>query len=173
MDKLRTVVLDDVDIAVFLDSVSHFKEAAVRLRAAIGERRITERVARTNNIALHLDFRELASVTVAKAKHVSFTRSLCCTVQINRQIARGFTHFGTHTTHRRSTTRHDELFTACTSGHFQKSHRCTGIVHEHSARGIAPAKSHMNAGVATNQAFAHFFKIRKSSLDKRDIRISS
>ena len=173
MNKLRTVIPDNMNILIFLDRVSHIEEPAVRLRTTIGERRITERIARTNDVALHLDFGELAPVAVTEPEHERLTSRLGRPVQINGQIACRFPHFGTDTPHRRCTARHDELFATDTSRHFQKRNRRTRIVHEHRRRSIAPAKSDMDTSIAPYQALAHLLEIRQGRFDKRDVRVRS
>ena len=129
MNKLRTVILDDVDVAIFLDCLGHREESAVRLRAAIGPCRVTERITRANNVAGHLDFGELSSVAVRKAKYKGFAGGLGGTVKIHRQVARDFAHRGAHAAHCSRATRVNKLLATSLCCILKQHHGRPGVVH--------------------------------------------
>ena len=172
VNKLRTVILDDVDILIFLNGLRHSKETAVRLAASVSPGGITEGVTRANNVARHLDFGELGSIAMRKAEHERFASRLRGTIKVHRQVASHFAHRRAHTAHRRGATGIDELLAARLGGILKQRHCRPGIVHQHSGGRVSPAESDMDTGVATFESFGHLFEIRQGAFHERDIRHS-
>ena len=166
MNELCSVILDDIDILVFLDGLSHGKESAVRLATAIGPGRVTERITGANNVARHLDFGELRPVTMRKAEDKSFSGGLGRPVKIHRQVARDFAHRRTHTSHGSGTARVNKLLATSPCRTFEQHDRRTRVVHHHGTRGIAPAESNVDTGVTTLQAFGHCIEIGQRTFYK-------